>query len=186
LDKGVFRDVSDTIPVYIPCPSYGSYSNDPEWSYFSNFFNNIPVADTTLLFDSIQQGETYNKNGFSVSEAGIYTQELQSVYGCDSVVVLHLAVTGVGIVGTRHALPLQVYPNPVNHELKIKNEELRENSVVEIYDVVGQLLYQINKSTNNPINNEISIDVSHLENGIYFVKISTEDGSQSVKKVVKN
>ena len=52
---------------------------------------------------------------------------------------------------------------------------------VEIYDVVGQLLYQINKSTNNQINNEISIDVSHLASGMYFLKVDNK-----VVKIIKN
>ena len=76
-------------------------------------------------------------------------------------------------------------PNPTTCELQVISYELQV-SEIQIYSVTGQLLYQINKSTNNQINNEISIDISHLENGIYFVKISTEDGSQYVKKVVKN
>ena len=63
---------------------------------------------------------------------------------------------------------LQVYPNPVNYELRIINYE---GGKIEIYDVVGQLLYQINKSTNKQINNEISIDVSHLSAGMYFLKV---------------
>ena len=102
----------------------------------------VNSLDTTLLFDSIQQGETYNKNGFSVSEAGIYTQELQSVYGCDSVVVLHLAIMGVGVKqlqGTSYKL--QVYPNPTSGKLQVTSYELQENSVVEIYDVVGQCVF---------------------------------------------
>ena len=74
-------------------------------------------------------------------------------------------------------LPAQanfLYPNPTNGKLQVTSYELQENSVVEIYDIVGQLLYQINKSTNNQINNEISIDVSHLEKGIYFLKIDNK------------
>ena len=41
---------------------------------------------------SICQGETYTENGFNVSEAGVYTQNLQTVNGCDSIVTLTLNV----------------------------------------------------------------------------------------------
>ena len=53
-----------------------------------------PVA-TTALQASICQGETYTENGFNVSEAGVYTQNLQTINGCDSVVTLTLTVNPV-------------------------------------------------------------------------------------------
>ena len=52
-----------------------------------------PVYHDTL-HAAICQGETYSLNGFNASEAGTYTQELQSMHGCDSVVVLDLKYKG--------------------------------------------------------------------------------------------
>ena len=86
---------------------------------------------------------------------------------------------------------ITIYPNPTTDQLIIslagggKGVEELTIEKIEIYNVVGQMLYQINKSTNNQINNEISIDVSHLEKGIYFVKIGTKDGIQHTKKIIK-
>ena len=37
---------------------------------------------------TICEGQVYNENGFNVSEAGTYTQTLQSANGCDSIVTL--------------------------------------------------------------------------------------------------
>ncbi|MBO7277025.1 MAG: leucine-rich repeat domain-containing protein [Bacteroidales bacterium] len=42
---------------------------------------------------TICEGQVYNENGFNVSEAGVYTQSLQTINGCDSVVTLTLNVT---------------------------------------------------------------------------------------------
>jgi hypothetical protein len=62
------------------------------------------VSDTsfTALFEEIEfntpisaticQGQVYTENGFNVSEAGVYTQTLTSVNGCDSIVTLSLNV----------------------------------------------------------------------------------------------
>ena len=50
-----------------------------------------PVANTTLSA-AICEGTTYTENGFNVSEAGTYTQNLQTIDGCDSVVTLTLTV----------------------------------------------------------------------------------------------
>ncbi|MBO7228137.1 MAG: T9SS type A sorting domain-containing protein [Bacteroidales bacterium] len=50
---------------------------------------NTPISAT------ICQGSVYNENGFNVSEAGIYTQNLTSVNGCDSIVTLTVSVNPV-------------------------------------------------------------------------------------------
>jgi PKD repeat protein len=86
-------------------------------------------------------------------------------------------VGGVGIVSTA-SLPLpQIYPNPTNGQLKIKNHELRKNTVIEFFDVVGQVVGTYRIRTEN---NEAIIDINHLANGMYFLKV---DGK--VYKIVK-
>ena len=167
----VFGDVSYDIPVYVPCESVSAYKDSAEWYYFSNY---IGYIDTTFVFDTINQGETYNKNGFFASQAGVYYKTLPNVDGCDSVICLTLTVTGVGIVETDNYPSLRIYPNPVkNGELRMENGELKENTTIEIYDMVGQKVYQINKSANQQINN-ISIDISHLSNGMYFLRVNNQ------------
>ena len=47
---------------------------------------------TTELTAEICEGETYNQNGFNVSEAGDHQLNLQTINGCDSVVILHLTI----------------------------------------------------------------------------------------------
>ena len=50
---------------------------------------------TNELFATICEGQTYTENGFNVSEAGVYTQTLTSVNGCDSTVTLTLTVNPI-------------------------------------------------------------------------------------------
>ena len=50
-----------------------------------------PVYDTTIIA-AICSGETYTANGFNVSVAGTYTDTLQTINGCDSVVTLNLTI----------------------------------------------------------------------------------------------
>ena len=76
-----------------------------------------------------------------------------------------------------HTQSIIIYPNPINEELKITNYKLRDNEEIAIYDLMGKCIYQINKSINNQITNEISIDVSHLSSGMYYLKI----GNKAVK-----
>ena len=53
-----------------------------------------PVANTNLAV-AICEGSTYSENGFNASEAGTYTQNLQTVNGCDSIITLNLSVNPV-------------------------------------------------------------------------------------------
>ena len=46
----------------------------------------------TVINASICQGETYSLYGFNENTAGNYTQELKSINGCDSTVILYLTV----------------------------------------------------------------------------------------------
>ena len=63
---------------------------------------------------------------------------------------------------------IQIYPNPVKDELRIKNDELRIKSV-EILDLSGKTL--LSQSSNLS-----QINVATLASGIYFVKITTDKG----------
>ena len=72
---------------------------------------------------------------------------------------------------------IKVYPNPTTGQLRITNYELRENTVIEIYDIYGRK--HISQFTFH--DSHIEIDISHLANGMYFLKV---DGK--VYKVIKN
>ena len=87
----------------------------------------------------------------------------------------------VGIANTTQMVSnIKIYPNPTTGQLTIspagggKGVEELTIEKIEIYNVMGQLLYQINKSTNKQINKEFSIDVSHLSAGMYFLKIENK------------
>ena len=64
---------------------------------------------------------------------------------------------------------LTIYPNPTSGKLTVISSQLSEmgNGVV-IYDVVGQV---VSTSAMSPQSPEATIDISHLANGLYFLKI---------------
>ena len=97
----------------------------------------------------------------------------------------------VGIVGANAIRPeIRVYPNPANYELRITNYEtgfgasqLKEGEVVEIYSVVGQLVQtspnpskggELAPSLLERAGGEVTIDISHLAKGMYFLKIGNQ------------
>jgi Secretion system C-terminal sorting domain len=74
---------------------------------------------------------------------------------------------------------IKIYPNPVDHILKIDFTQKYFQTTFEIFDVKGELVMHgmLTQLTN-------SIDVSELKTGIYFVNIN-EDGKSLVLKVMK-
>jgi len=69
-----------------------------------------------------------------------------------------------------------IYPNPATNVLNILSEKEIRN--IEIYNVEGQLVKFISDNVN-------SIGISDLNNGVYFVKIHTENGTATHKFIKK-
>jgi uncharacterized repeat protein (TIGR02543 family) len=69
---------------------------------------------------------------------------------------------------------LQVFPNPVNYELRITNDEWKQGEIVELFDINGRRVYSA------PANNsEITIDMSLFQIGNYILRI----GNRTTKVV---
>jgi len=76
----------------------------------------------------------------------------------------------VGIVEMGSTRPeIRIFPNPTTGQLTINNEQLTIKNV-EIFDVIGQ---KVNHQS-SIVNCQLSIDISHLANGMYFLKIDNK------------
>ncbi len=69
----------------------------------------------------------------------------------------------------------KAYPNPAQNMLHIEGTGLTE---VEVFNIMGQSILNIN-------DNIETVDISHLKNGIYFIRIKTTEGEKTVKMVIK-
>ena len=71
---------------------------------------------------------------------------------------------------------IYIYPNPVNNELHINTDvEIEEISILDIYG----------RQQDMATKRQEVIDISHLTNGVYFVKLVTDNGNV-VKRIIKN
>jgi hypothetical protein len=75
-------------------------------------------------------------------------------------------------------LELHVYPNPTSGVLKIVSDEVMEQ--IEIVDVMGKTVYN---SEFLILNSEL--DISHLAEGVYYLKVLYANGSTSHQRIVK-
>jgi hypothetical protein len=70
-----------------------------------------------------------------------------------------------------------VYPNPTRGALRIENGGLKIKGI-EIFDILGK---KQNIRAENILLHETKIDISHLSSGIYFLRITTESGVETMK-----
>ena len=132
--------------------------------------------------------DCYEWNGQSYCQSGDYTQTMQTVHGCDSVVTLHLTIT-VGIEDYNQANVMKLYPNPtfdlVNVQMTKNNEQL-DGVSFQVFDVYGRLLEVINMADARGMSLQtIQIDLSQYAKGVYFLKAVSEGKVIAVRKVVK-
>jgi hypothetical protein len=85
---------------------------------------------------------------------------------------------GIKENGTRRTEDVILYPNPTTGELTIDNKGINP-LVIEIFDIYGRKLLE-QKPTLTVL---LSYDLTVLQPGIYFVRVSFESGSSVVKRV---
>ena len=69
----------------------------------------------------------------------------------------------------------KVYPNPAQNMLHVEGTGLTE---VEVFNIMGQSVLHVGE-------NFETVDISHLQNGIYFIRIKTSEGEKTVKLVIE-
>ncbi len=149
------------------------YSGGP---YTNNTSYNLPLSFSA----DCHKFEVRSANGNGGSSVVMYDSDSQILYqstgdfgfGESS----DFNSNGVLGINDNNFEGLSIYPNPATSVLNIKNTE---NSTVEVYNILGQVLY-----TKNDISIEEQIQVSQFTEGTYFVKI-TNGNAVKVSKFIK-
>ena len=137
----------------------------------------------TSEFSITTSDSCYTWNAETYCASGDYTQTLETVHGCDSVVTLHLTIT-VGIDDHGFAASMTVFPNPTNDIVNVQcamNNDPVGTMEIQLYDAYGKLINVV--ATNNE--GIAQIDLSGFASGIYFVKAVADEKAVAVRKVVK-
>lgn len=132
-------------------------------------------------FTIVTADSCYTWNGETYCTSGDYTQTLQTIHGCDSVVTLHLTIT-VG-VEEYEKVSFKLYPNStskiVNVECEVNNAQW-EDVEIQLFDLYGKLLQLI------PVYSEtIQVDLSQYAKGVYLMKLTNNGSVMAVQKIVK-
>ena len=92
----------------------------------------------------------------------------------------------VGVAEMDNVANLEVYPNPVSNNVNIEfNLTEQTNVTVSITDLLGKTIASVVSEEMNAGNNQINYATSAIPNGVYLLKINTENTLQ-VRKMVVN
>ncbi|MGB1268710.1 MAG: M36 family metallopeptidase [Flavobacteriaceae bacterium] len=78
---------------------------------------------------------------------------------------------------------LSIYPNPTSGILSIGSSNNLDAAIVSVYDIAGRALNNAVAAKHNS-SNELSLNMSQLASGVYFVTIEDRD-HKSTKKIIK-
>jgi hypothetical protein len=117
----------------------------------------VQISDTTANIShsltGLNKNTTYEYFTYIKTSATQHGDTVQFVFG------------NVGISETIQDAEIRIYPNPTDGKITISNEQSTIKSI-GIFNVVGQVV-----GTWQATSTETTIDISHLTNGIYFMKI---------------
>jgi len=147
-----------------------------------SYFN---AEDRTLRFTS-NSLENYNVAQsvvtvrFSVNGSEVTASDLTSLkaYLNGEVVTAEVSEKLLGVKENANSTAVKVYPNPASNVLTV---ELSENGTVELFDLDGR---QVLVNTFVNANQKQELNIQHIANGVYTLKIVNDNGV-SMKKVKK-
>ncbi|WP_084708755.1 T9SS type A sorting domain-containing protein [Siansivirga zeaxanthinifaciens] len=135
-----------------------------------NALNPQPVPGTWYSYD---MPITFSGPTAATRQVGI-TSNLNNVVWYDNL-YFHknttLAIKNFEIAG------LNVYPNPAQDSWTVKTQNIKMSSI-EVFDILGKNVISLKPETT-----EATINASQLKSGLYFAKINTANGSNSLKLV---
>ncbi|MBS1548549.1 MAG: T9SS type A sorting domain-containing protein [Bacteroidetes bacterium] len=128
-----------------------------------------------------------NNNNKMQTATGVYPQAAMGVRCAkDENRLLGVPVANIpvsnpgGTLGTNETVSdrdgVQVYPNPFHSEINVNNKQFR---TFEMFDASGKMVLSGDLKDGK-------IYAAHLQNGIYILKLMTNNGTIEVKKVIKN
>jgi hypothetical protein len=89
---------------------------------------------------------------------------------------------GLGITGKTISGELSIYPNPAVNQIHVSLTRVSSGSeLLEFSDMTGKIL---ERRSLEPGFGQLSLDISGLASGIYFIRISFQEGSVSKKVMI--
>jgi hypothetical protein len=148
-------------------------AENPETNYLAIEFEGLTVLPYTL-----EVGESMQVNiaPWQFDAKGSVTTfiDIVSTVGTQSVNVTVDSSWYDGVEENNSSY--EIYPNPTNGSITVSGANI---NMVEVYNLCGQKVVSVNGTQN------VNVDMSALESGVYMVKVIENNGNSTVNKVVK-
>lgn len=151
------------------------------------------VTQSGPSLTSVQTGATYQwldcNTGFSAISGATnqnYTATANGSYavlvtlsGCSDTSSCYVVST-TGIESQTELNNFSVYPNPTEGSFKIQFDKIQKETVVEVVDIIGQVIYYAEISDKQEL--ELHIEGAA---GMYFLKVISEEKQLPVVRIIK-
>lgn len=140
--------------------------------------NDTVINDLPYQLSGLQPGTRYQIYLRTLCDA-THESELTGPYEfkTDTIPVIN----GLDRLNLEH---LSIFPNPVTNKLFIQGPDKEVLSAIEVVDIAGRVLVQRSK-TMLMAQETIELDLSSLQAGMYFLRLQSEKGSNSVRFIKK-
>ena len=141
----------------------------------------IKIDGETLITDNLGTTtiELESQNYYYTVEMDNYDVYTGNVVVDKSSEIVNITMTLTSIIDDGNS-NISIYPNPTTGIFTINNEQLTINNL-SILDITGKIIYNEQFTMHNE---QLTIDISNLPVGVYFIKIQT-DNEIITKKIVK-
>jgi hypothetical protein len=156
-----------------------------------DLYRSLDGINYTLVSTLAAKGNSQSINNYSFADINLYGQVTPNVFYKLKVSDLNGAFTWSSIIHYAQAIEsnattiASVYPNPSKGIINVNFSSVSENDFsLQLLDMYGNIQQSL---SNNDINGQysVSIDFSHLANGVYFVKL-IENGQSITSRIIKN
>lgn len=166
--------------VSLSLPPAGVPANDTVYYLDTLFLNAMPPAPVTNPFNWCDSIWAKHTGGAIIADPNVANNKT-----CKSVRFIQLnSGVGVGNVAGELKQELSVYPNPatgsINFSFAFGNNVAAS---VAVRDLLGKTVMQKDLGKGISGKQSYSLDISNLQNGIYFLELS-HNGSKAISRVV--
>lgn len=153
------------------------------WNYFSgttfglNGYDNGYSVEPTADHGFIICGYTSSYNNFLDDVYLIKTDSMGAAGSIDN-----NFTTNIQSLSSAQNSELEIFPNPASSLVTVYSEKINNEALIQVVDIIGNVL----KSEKTNQKNSFTINISDLAEGIYILKISTNDGSFSHKLIIQH
>jgi thiol-disulfide isomerase/thioredoxin len=157
----------------------GNKYKDASTSYSKDVCLEMDSCYTLTIYDSYGDGMD---GTFTIKNGNTTLVSISSITGYSKSVDFCVEEDLTNISNIFDIISTNIYPNPASEKINFEID-LKHNSIIKIqlYNGSGQLKKTINAGLLIEGNQIIEVDVSNLNNGLYFAKVSVGNGSVTKK-----